>query len=78
MASFLEIDTGPKRLRDLKIGVPRDNRYFYHLPPASTGETYPILARFNDWRFPHNALPPLWTRLQRNLSLGVKSASRYQ
>ncbi|RSL78792.1 hypothetical protein CEP52_017601, partial [Fusarium oligoseptatum] len=63
---------GTQKVERSEDGVLRDNRYFYHVPPASTDEPYPVLTRFNDWRFPHNALPPLWTRLQRNLSSGVE------
>lgn len=40
--------------------------YFFQLPDADAPERpYPVVARFQDWLFPHGNLPPLWRELDR-------------
>ncbi|KAH7465342.1 hypothetical protein FOMA001_g17269 [Fusarium oxysporum f. sp. matthiolae] len=43
-------------------GILRERAYFFCLPQPrnSSVDPYPIFARFGDWRFPHNDLPPCW------------------
>lgn len=37
------------------------NAYFFQLPDADVRERpYPVVARFQDWCFPHDNLPPPW------------------
>ncbi|KAF4449623.1 hypothetical protein FALBO_16621 [Fusarium albosuccineum] len=53
-------------------GILRDKSYFFCLPststsPGSNEHPYPVIARFSDWRFPHDDLPPLWKRLQKHM-----------
>ncbi|KAK2931602.1 HNH nuclease [Fusarium oxysporum f. sp. vasinfectum] len=47
-------------------GILRERAYFFCLPQPrnSSVDPYPIFARFGDWRFPHNDLPPCWERLR--------------
>lgn len=42
----------------------RGSEYFFQLPDALE-HPYPVVARFEDWTFPHNALPSPWNELGR-------------
>ncbi|KAH8675215.1 hypothetical protein BGZ61DRAFT_555119 [Ilyonectria robusta] len=50
-------------------GVLRDPSYYFCLPSSSnpSADPYPVIPRFEDWRFPHNNLPPLWMQLKEQL-----------
>ncbi|KAF4980499.1 hypothetical protein FZEAL_3503 [Fusarium zealandicum] len=63
---------GDQRIEEPRDGVLRDERYFYHLPGSSPDQPYPILPRFSDWLFPHQALPPAWNILQHQMLLEVE------
>ncbi|KAK7428168.1 hypothetical protein QQZ08_005234 [Neonectria magnoliae] len=56
-----------KKIRPPRDGILREKSYYFWVPSSST-DPYPVIARFNDWRFPHNNLPPLWTQFKSQLS----------
>lgn len=41
------------------------NKYYYHLNTLQPDALYPICRNFEDWEFPHNAMPSSW---QANVS----------
>lgn len=42
-------------------GILRGSDYFFQLPDSDVLQRpYPVIPRFDDWSFPHNALPPPW------------------
>ncbi|KAL6402742.1 hypothetical protein AUP68_14077 [Ilyonectria robusta] len=64
--------SGSMKVRPPQDGILRERSYFFCLPststsPGSTDHPYPVIARFSDWRFPHDNLPPIWRRLQEQL-----------
>ncbi|KAK7417281.1 hypothetical protein QQX98_004715 [Neonectria punicea] len=63
---------GSMRILPPPDGILRERSYFFCLPststsPGSTDRPYPVVARFSDWRFPHDNLPPIWGLLQNQL-----------
>lgn len=58
-------------------GVLRETSYYFCFPLLTnpptvpslsvSPEPYPVVARFSDWRFPHQDLPPIWSRLQESM-----------
>lgn len=45
-------------------GILRGSEYFFQLPEDSVLERpYPVVARFEDWTFPHAAMPSPWDEL---------------
>ncbi|KAH6984053.1 hypothetical protein EDB80DRAFT_591710 [Ilyonectria destructans] len=68
--------SGTVRVGPPQDGILREKSYFFCLPspststsPDSTDHPYPVIARFSDWRFPHDDLPPIWRRLQEQLDV---------
>ncbi|KAK1832683.1 hypothetical protein QBC39DRAFT_256152 [Podospora conica] len=42
-------------------GILREDDYFFQLPDSDVLQRpYPVIPRFDDWSFPHKALPPPW------------------
>lgn len=49
-------------------GILRESEYSFQLPnrdAAGRERPYPVIARFDDWPFPHGALPKLWKEFAR-------------
>ncbi|KAG8665195.1 uncharacterized protein FPOAC1_013174 [Fusarium poae] len=68
--------SGTAKVDPPQDGILREKSYFFCLPspststsPDSTDHPYPVIARFGDWRFPHDDLPPIWRRLQEQLDV---------
>ena len=53
----------------------REKNYYFHVPSSGEGP-YAIYPSFEDWRFPHESLPPLWNfDVDRALRLNNISSS---
>lgn len=67
---------GSTRIQPSEDGILRQSKrsYFFCLPPSSDSSTstdpYPVVARFRDWRFPHDNLPPFWEKLRPQFKAG--------
>ncbi|ATY64766.1 hypothetical protein A9K55_005104 [Cordyceps militaris] len=45
-------------------GVLRGSTYYYFVGDHAPTHKYPIVPSFHHWRFPHDALPNIWARLE--------------
>ncbi|KAK5658992.1 hypothetical protein OQA88_1078 [Cercophora sp. LCS_1] len=64
---FLATRTGARLEPVARPGddILRESEYFFQLPDDSALERpYPVVARFEDWTFPHAAMPPPWDELR--------------
>jgi hypothetical protein len=53
-------------------GILRGSEYFFQLPDDSVVERpYPVVPRFEDWTFPHAAIPSPWSELDRQAQAGT-------
>ncbi|KAH8650750.1 hypothetical protein BGZ61DRAFT_469186 [Ilyonectria robusta] len=49
-------------------GILRNEQYYFCLPSSDPlTDSYPVIPRFRDWRFPHGDLPPIWKKLKDQL-----------
>ena len=52
-------------------GILRGSEYFFQLPDdAAWGRPYPVAPRFEDWTFPHDAMPSPWRDVNRHTQEG--------
>lgn len=53
-------------------GILRENEYYFQLPDDHVLERpYPVVPRFEDWTFPHGAMPSPWEELGRQAQGGT-------
>ncbi|KAK3349540.1 hypothetical protein B0T25DRAFT_504734 [Lasiosphaeria hispida] len=53
-------------------GILRGSEYFFQLPEDDVRERpYPVVPRFEDWTFPHDAMPLPWRELDRQIQEGL-------
>lgn len=61
---YLTIDRdGQHRVSTALDGVLRAESYWFVVPGQEAGDAYPVVPRFEDWRFPHDYMSslPAWT-----------------
>ncbi|KAF2123824.1 hypothetical protein P153DRAFT_303528, partial [Dothidotthia symphoricarpi CBS 119687] len=57
----------------------RDRKYYYHLNPLpedEEGEPYKVVPNFEEWEFPHDAMPPHWQAMAVNRTAPNSARSR--
>jgi hypothetical protein len=75
---YFSEDVDGKKKASPPDGILRHDRYYFCLPSSISPSTdqYPIVPRFKDWRFPHQILPSIWTRLRDQKRLDQKRESQ--
>ncbi|GAB1319859.1 hypothetical protein MFIFM68171_10069 [Madurella fahalii] len=72
---FATREAGTQRLERIvppSDSILRENAYFFQLPDDDVLERpYPVIPRFEDWTFPHDAMPPPWRELSRQAQGGM-------
>ena len=63
---FTTLEQRLERVARPDDGVLRGTDYFFQLPDIDTASRpYPIIPRFEDWSFPHGALPSPWNEYNK-------------